>query len=455
MAQHRKTKAWLLLEQNKNEILLLYRDNCSIKDIAKKYLLHHDTVTKYLQSLGINTGISEHRQAAHYKTMIEKYGVKHYLQCAAGQNSYKQSIKNKYGVECVYDDPILKARILEKSKKTSLTRYGKEWVVCDTKYDEQRRKTRIKNGNEVEYNGLNARQLADNLDINLSSFHERVRKVGLELAINTEKHHTCLESIMMKWLDEIGVEYKTQFCVNNRIADFYIPARNLIIEVDGLYWHSDNIIKDNNNHVKKRNIYMEAAYTSLFFRENEIYKQFNIVKSIINNKLNNVQRIGARKCELVELTKGESDVFFSTNHLMGYGKGTGFGLKYSDNIMAAILIKRRKNKEYEISRFASILNYSIAGGFSKLLNFAQNKLQMSSLVTFIDLRYGQGTYLQNLGFQHVGTHTSFKWTDGHGIYNRMQFPNNTGYDKGLFKIWDCGQAKWIKIFQPQTLLNGV
>jgi hypothetical protein len=64
-------------------------------------------------------------------------------------------------------------------------------------------------------------------------------------------------------------------------------------------------------------------------------------------------------------------------------------------------------------------------------------------MTFIDLRYGDGSYLSDLGFKYNHTYPSFKWTDGQITLNRLRFPGNSGYDHGLFKIWDCGQAKWI------------
>lgn len=41
---------------------------------------------------------------------------------------------------------------------------------------------------------------------------------------------------------------------------------------------------------------------------------------------------------------------------------------------------------------------------------------------------------------------SFKWTDGKNLFNRMKFPSNTGYDRGLYKLWDCGQLKFSKSF---------
>jgi hypothetical protein len=53
-------------------------------------------------------------------------------------------------------------------------------------------------------------------------------------------------------------------------------------------------------------------------------------------------------------------------------------------------------------------------------------------------------YLGDLGFVQKSCHLSFKWTNTRYTYHRMKFPSNTGYEQGMNKIWDCGQAKWVK-----------
>lgn len=44
-----------------------------------------------------------------------------------------------------------------------------------------------------------------------------------------------------KFLDKLGIKYQAQFKAESigRYYDFYIPSANLLIEVDGEYWHSD------------------------------------------------------------------------------------------------------------------------------------------------------------------------------------------------------------------------
>lgn len=46
------------------------------------------------------------------------------------------------------------------------------------------------------------------------------------------------ERIIKKLLEERGIEYEFQFHLGSYYYDFYIPNRNLLIEYDGIYWHS-------------------------------------------------------------------------------------------------------------------------------------------------------------------------------------------------------------------------
>ena len=60
-----------------------------------------------------------------------------------------------------------------------------------------------------------------------------------------------------QFLDKLGVEYVWQFEAKDigRFYDFYLPKHNLIIEVDGGYYHSDPRVVDENNlsPMQKRN----------------------------------------------------------------------------------------------------------------------------------------------------------------------------------------------------------
>jgi very-short-patch-repair endonuclease len=60
--------------------------------------------------------------------------------------------------------------------------------------------------------------------------------------INT-KPEVSVQNILKK----NNIEFISPFVLKNKIYDLYIPKNNLIIEVDGCYWHSKNIDVNNMN----------------------------------------------------------------------------------------------------------------------------------------------------------------------------------------------------------------
>jgi very-short-patch-repair endonuclease len=250
-----------------------------------------------------------------------------------------------------------------------------------------------------------------------------------------------LRQLLSEWLLSIKIPYSLEYTLEDKIIDIHIPQNNILIEIDSLRGHSDNFVEDNYN-ISKKELCIKNGYTPLFFRENEILTQFDIVKSIILNKLGKSNRIFARKCVSKEVDRETARTFFKDNHLMGNGTGKTYGLYFEDNLVTALQLRGHR-EGYEISRFCHSLNTNVIGGFSKLISQVRTLIGDKTLLTFIDLRYGGGKYLESLGFTYKHTYPSFKWTDGNETYNRMQFPGNLGYEKQLAKLWDCGQAKYV------------
>ena len=50
------------------------------------------------------------------------------------------------------------------------------------------------------------------------------------------------ERIFAEMMKELGVEFETQKIIENKIFDFYIPSKNMIIEIDGDYFHANPLI---------------------------------------------------------------------------------------------------------------------------------------------------------------------------------------------------------------------
>lgn len=255
---------------------------------------------------------------------------------------------------------------------------------------------------------------------------------------------TAIESIVETWLDSWGVPYTWNHKLGSAgIPDFLIESRKLVIECDGLYWHSEyNADIKRSYHQKKRLAYKALGYRSLFFREDEILKSPLIVRSIIMNALGLcTQKIGARKTTIAEI----SSAFFTENHLMGKGTGTSYGLVTEEgNVVAAIQVCwfNKAAKILDISRFCTALETSVPGAYSRLLSHVIKQKTPNQIRTFVDLRYGEGEHLSIAGWRKETEYLSFKWTDGVSTFHRRLHLGNSGYEEGLTKIWDCGQARW-------------
>jgi Mor family transcriptional regulator len=362
------------------------------------------------------------------------------LQSKEFKEQIKKTNLQKYGNE----NPMLVQSIVEKQKETLLNRYGVNNIMkyADTakKAAQKMKQTKIDKGIIKTYEGKSRPDLAKEIGFSRSHFGKLVNKYGMEEAIKMEPFKTKLEKTFEDFLQNYNINYVTQFRINKKIADFKID--NLLIEVDGLYWHSDVAKVDMNYHINKKTTYENAGYDSLFFREDEIRDKFEIVKSMVLNRLGRSNKVFARKCHMGILNNKDADVYFETNHLMGKGRGTTYVLTFKEEIVAALRLKRNKNNDYEISRFCNSKFYTVTGAFSKLLSFAIKDKHPDSIMTFIDKRYGKGNYLKDLGFSYIHTYPSFRWTDGFETFHRLKFPGNSGYNKDLFKIYDCGQAKY-------------
>ncbi len=77
-------------------------------------------------------------------------------------------------------------------------------------------------------------------------------------------------------LQEIGINFKEQVKIGSYIVDVFIPEKNVVIEWDGVYWHSlpDRVFSD-----KKKNNYLKSKGLRLLrFDEVEVY---NYRKSVV------------------------------------------------------------------------------------------------------------------------------------------------------------------------------
>lgn len=453
-------------------------------------------------------------------TLKERYGDEHYG--LYGSESWKENLKNKYGDEHYSNR--------EKTQQTCLEKYG---VKCNLQINQSERAKRIWNEKHDEIIEKTNKTLAEHYGslenarkhINEASWKKRHEKKS-EFEINnfcTSKNTLIKEYgqgwlslelpeiynggfafIYDKYIDEIKnykpseyelyvvstpeleiAEYvkslvgeenvitsdRKTIQMSNRSAelDIYIPSHKLAIEYNGIYWHSTQW-KSNNYHLLKTKACEEKGIRLIHVFQDEWENYPEKIKSLIKSALGIFEhRIGARKCDIREISSTDYKEFCNTYHLQGgINSSYKIGLYYNDELVQCIGIgkSRFKKGEYELHRMCVKDGWQVIGGFSKLMKKASNDLQ-TDIVSYISRDKFTGNGYKNAGFIKIAeTKPSYFYIDKFmKRHSRIQFQkhkikNNKEllYDESkteqenmqfnkFYCVYDCGTIKMIYKFQ--------
>jgi very-short-patch-repair endonuclease len=381
--------------------------------------------------------------------MIERYGESNPALVPESLEKKKQTNMVKYG----HENPASSDSVKEKIAATNVSKYGASSPLNNSEIKSEIRERKIASGTIATVYGSTLKEYAEDLGVHYSGLNRHYRTFGQEFVKNFCPDHSSIEQVIASILQRADVQFEWNKYIGGKVGeyrpDFLVPSHRLVIECDGLYWHSEDVlagrgIDGRKYHLQKKEFFRGQGLTPLFFREDEIRDKTKIVESIILNKLGQSKKIYARKCKVVEVSRGDSKEFFEQNHLMGDGSGKCIGLQSEGELVSCLSFKfkSKKDKEIEISRFCNISGTTVIGGFSKCISKILQTEHISKIVSFVDERYGDGSSLQKLGWKMISCHPSFKWTNNKKTFHRMKWPGNSGYEHSMKKIWDCGQSKW-------------
>ena len=437
-----------------------------------------------------NTTIQEKQKA----TMISKHGIDNALKDNKFRDKIDQTNINKYGSTIAARNEKVK----EKAQQTCIERYGVKSYTISTQFKEDREEIMLQKYNTIhplqnanilkkfkqtlidtqQINVLSDGNLLSDLynskNINSSQacklYKEYGEKVAVEYINNYSGRHLYSTEIRFKELlreafsdiekyDKQPLEFKL-----NRRPDFRLEKNNkvLYINTDGLFDHSEvgRIAQGKNKyHLDLQQAFVQNGQTIFQFRQDELREKSEIIKSIVLNYFGIFKKkYSARSLIVKSVENKEAKSFFINNHLMGHNQSTkSYGLytKDTNTLVSCISIKKIKEGNIDISRFGSLLNCSVRGGFSRLLKHVEELYNPLTVTSFCDLRYSTGKSYDMLGFKPVSTTLGWKWTDKTNTFNRLQCRANMDsrkmsqkkYAEELrwHKIYDAGQIKYVKL----------
>lgn len=254
----------------------------------------------------------------------------------------------------------------------------------------------------------------------------------------------------------------SQYKVGNRSYDIYIPDKNYLIEFNGLYFHSEaNHPKDKNYQYNKLITAKENGYSFYAIWEDDWDKSSYKCLQGLYSKLGVLddKKINARDCT-IEINNYSS--LLDEYHIQGnVSVGCNYLiLKLKDEVVSELAFKWDKDS-INIVRFVS--KYNVRGGFSKLLKYLES-LNPFSIYTFSDNAISEGNLYKLNGFDlEKELPPDYSYVYKRERVHKFNFrkerfmkDDNLQYKEGLsesalaslngiYRIWDYGKKKWVKI----------
>ena len=291
-----------------------------------------------------------------------------------------------------------------------------------------------------------------------------------------EKSISDKEISLRNFITELCDNKNVRFNVRNIIQplelDIVNDDKKIAIEYDGLYWHSDEKIKDTTYHLNKTKKCENVGYKLIHIFEDEWDYKCDIVKSRLENIFGKTpNKVFARKCVIKEIDSKISKEFLDKNHIHGsISSSISFGLFYNDDLVSVMtfdklrknLSSKDENGAYELTSFCNKLHYNVVGGASKMLKHFIKTYNPTKIISYVDKRWSDGEMYFSLGFKY--THDSkpsyFYTLHGKTRENRFKYRKdilvNEGFDKdkseeqimkerGYHKIYDCGCMVFEKV----------
>ena len=276
---------------------------------------------------------------------------------------------------------------------------------------------------------------------------------------------SAVESDLFDWVSSIAPDavQSARGYIPRLELDIVCPSRRVAIEFNGLYWHSD-ANKPNSYHREKTDLCREAGLQLVHIWEDDWNDRRDVVKGMIARKLgvSSEPRLNARSLKRVAVSTGSARIFLERHHVQGFASGTAYyGLQSGSELVALLVMKRRKAGEWELVRYAT--SAIVRGGHSKLFKwFLEDREDASRVVTFADRGVSDGGLYETCGFKKDGElPPDYMYVvKGRRVHKfnyrkaRFQSDPNLKFDEtltekqlaslnGLPRIYDAGKIRYV------------
>lgn len=390
-------------------------------------------------------------------TSLEKYGCKAPGNNDEARKKAKATCKAHLGVDYAMQSP----EVRQKSKETMIERYGVDNISKIPEVCSRRVETCIDKYGEMPFNAL---------EVYEKQRQTMIERYGAPYYILTEQFQEDNKYIRVsktnskfgKLLTSAGIDFELEFRIDNRIYDFILPEKKMLIEIDPTYTHNsignhwDKHGMEKMYHVNKSKLALSNGFKCIHIFD---WEDWNKIISLLyfNTK------VYARQCKIAEVSKSDTDKFLDDNHLQGTCKGQIFcyGLFFNNELLEIMTFgKPRYNSKYqfELLRLCTKSGYIVPGGASKLFKHFVEKENPKSVISYCDASKFNGAVYEKIGMKYIRrTDPSKVWSKGSkkitdNLLRQRGFDQLFGTDfgkgtsnddlmvqSGWLPVYDCGQ----------------
>ena len=318
----------------------------------------------------------------------------------------------------------------------------------------------------------NVTELMHYLKLSQSQVLYKIHTCKLENLVDLSGNKSAFEESIYNYIKTI---YKGDIQRNKRELlsgnrekeiDIYLPDKNLGIECNGAYWHSEKYI-DKNAHINKTMLALQSGIRLIhifdFEWEDEI--KCNKIKSYLNDTINGCRVIYARNTQARQIDNKEALEFCKLYHLQsGINSQINYGLYLNDELISVMTFDKPRftNKyEYELLRLCTKSGITVVGGAEKLFKHFITDHKPKSIISYCDISKFTGSIYLRLGFKtniSMLSQPNYVWFGrdvisryaaqkhklldiGLGEYGNteVEIMHNLGYNR----VYDCGNLKLI------------
>lgn len=410
-------------------------------------------------------------------TMLATYGVEYYSKSPDFKEKYHDGCFNKYGEISYARTP----EWLERVKKTNNERYGADFwsknklSISSDYYTRELANyecSLISHPDKVHLT-YRCEKCGETMDDTIFFVNCRLhmKTTPCSHCVPKNDHRSLSEVNVEKFINSLGVDtsHHERGFLDEFGADIVCDNEKVIIEYDGLHWHTEEY-HDEHYHLQKSEYAREMGYHLVHIFSDEWEMHEDIVKSRLCQLLRRdipgtTRRFQARSCDVVEVSPEEARKFNNRCHIQGSCPDNyRYGLSYNGELVALMTFgqSRFAANEFELLRYCTALYTKVVGGAGKLFQhfLRENRLEAGvRLVTYADRRWsGDDAFYTKIGFVRVGvTEPNYYYVNGNVRESRMKYQKHKlvemGYDPsmserdimksiGMHRIYDCGNYKY-------------